>query len=427
MYVSMAGSSPNDKAQSFIQVLIISVTVVVVAVPEGASHFIGFFSPQTFPPNRGLDSLTGLPLAVTLALAFATRRMTKMKLLVRVLSSCETMANATVVCTDKTGTLTQNQMTVVAGSIGVHLKFAEALAENADRVAKEEEDAKDMGQDAGSNSSPLDAGSGSSPVGPKITISPTAEDVAARRLDFSVDQRALNSALSPALIKLLNESIALNSTVFEQVDTKALIGSKTETALIGLAQQQEWPDFRGLRASAEIVQMIPFSSERKAMGVLVRLSGGPSRYRLYVKGASEVLTKLTTDYVVVREERPEEGGEEIETSEFGPETRSNINRTIMCYANQSLRTIALCYRDFDTWPGRARSPLRLDAEAAEETEDERQDEISYEELVAQGLTLLAVVAIEDPLRAGVTEAVASCLQAGVGVKMVTGDNVLTAK
>ncbi len=95
--------SSNDKAQDFIQILIIAVTVVVVAVPEG------------------------LPLAVTLALAFATKRMTKMNLLVRLLGACETMANASVVCTDKTGTLTQNEMSVVAGSIGVNFKFADRL------------------------------------------------------------------------------------------------------------------------------------------------------------------------------------------------------------------------------------------------------------------------------------------------------------
>lgn len=71
------GQSPDDKAQGFIQILIIAVTIVVVAIPEG------------------------LPLAVTLALAFATRRMTKQNLLVRVLGSCETMGTATVVCTDK--------------------------------------------------------------------------------------------------------------------------------------------------------------------------------------------------------------------------------------------------------------------------------------------------------------------------------------
>ena len=118
--------SANDKAQNFIQILIISVTIIVVAVPEG------------------------LPLAVTLALAFATRRMTQSQLLVRVLAACETMANATVICTDKTGTLTQNRMAVVAGSVGVHLKFADRLAENAQRTnANDDED-----EDAASSMAP---------------------------------------------------------------------------------------------------------------------------------------------------------------------------------------------------------------------------------------------------------------------------------
>lgn len=96
----------NAKAQAFIQILIIAVTLIVVAVPEG------------------------LPLAVTLALAFATKRMTKQNLLVRVLGSCETMGHATVVCTDKTGTLTQNVMSVVAGSLGVHGKFVRNIKDN---------------------------------------------------------------------------------------------------------------------------------------------------------------------------------------------------------------------------------------------------------------------------------------------------------
>ncbi len=96
----------NQKGLAFVQILIISVTLIVVAVPEG------------------------LPLAVTLALAFATKRMTKEKLLVRVLGSCETMANASVVCTDKTGTLTMNEMSVVAGSVGIHAKFVRRLKEN---------------------------------------------------------------------------------------------------------------------------------------------------------------------------------------------------------------------------------------------------------------------------------------------------------
>ncbi|EGG04963.1 uncharacterized protein MELLADRAFT_48992 [Melampsora larici-populina 98AG31] len=370
--------SPNDKAQAFIQVLIISVTIVVVAVPEG------------------------LPLAVTLALAFATRRMTKMNLLVRVLSSCETMANATVICTDKTGTLTQNKMTVVAGSIGVNLKFANLVEENEGRIPNDE---------------PIDSSSLSSksdppkPIvnQPKITLNQSDTN----RLDFSIDQTDLNETLNPKLTELLIQSIALNSTVFEDSNSNSLIGSKTEVALIELMKQQSWKDFNQVRKDEAVVQMIPFSSERKSMGVVIQLKESGSsthqkKYRFLVKGASEVLSKLTKDYVLVSKEKAEDQEGMIEIKEFDEESRSNINRTIMCYATQSLRTIGLCYRDLN--------------------EDEWKEGMSYEDLMGDNqLTLLAIVAIEDPLRIGVKEAVKDCLGAGVGVKMVTGDNVLTAK
>src|SRR5579859_4573911 len=91
----------GGKGQKFMNILIVCVTIVVVAVPEG------------------------LPLAVTLALAYATTRMLKDNNLVRVLKACETMGNATTVCSDKTGTLTQNKMTVIAGTLGVTNKFGD--------------------------------------------------------------------------------------------------------------------------------------------------------------------------------------------------------------------------------------------------------------------------------------------------------------
>src|SRR5204863_1831832 len=94
---------PSEKGQNFLQIFIVSVTVVVVAVPEG------------------------LPLAVTLALAFATTRMLKDNNLVRILRACETMGNATTVCSDKTGTLTQNKMTVVAGAVGTSTRFGDKV------------------------------------------------------------------------------------------------------------------------------------------------------------------------------------------------------------------------------------------------------------------------------------------------------------
>lgn len=270
----------------------------------------------------------GLPLAVTLALAFATKRMTKENLLVRVLGSCETMANASVICTDKTGTLTQNSMTVVAGSVGINAKFVQRLEDNQERTnAGEQAGVKEDGE-------------------PATRKHPE---------DFSIDQSKLNSILSPALRKLFNEAIAVNSTAFEDENAETgkieFVGNKTETALLKFAKELGWEDYHKTRDAAEVVQMIPFSSERKAMGVVVKL--GEGRWRLYIKGASEILTKLCARHVVVS--RPDEevkGSEDdaVETKEIDALSKDNISRTIIFYANQTLRTIALCYRDFDSWP-----------------------------------------------------------------------------
>lgn len=317
---------------------------------------------------------------MTLALAFATKRMTKANLLVRVLGSCETMANATVVCTDKTGTLTQNVMTVVAGSLGVHCKFVRNLEDNQART-----NASDQG----------------------VTERKHTED-------FSVDQADLNSVMTGPIKKLFNEAIAINSTAFEDVnpDTEKMefVGSKTETALLRMAQELKWDDYKKTRDSAEILQLFPFSSERKAMGAVVRLED--KKYRLYVKGASEILTKLCTGHIVVR--RPDfssSSQDEVETSLLNSLEMDNISRTIIFYANQSLRTIALCYRDLESWPPKGFS---------------LKDDVPWTELV-RDLTLIAITGIEDPLRPGVREAVANCFKAGVQVKMCTGDNVLTAR
>ncbi|RDX57115.1 calcium-translocating P-type ATPase [Lentinus brumalis] len=351
--------TPSQWGIAFVQILIISVTLIVVAVPEG------------------------LPLAVTLALAFATKRMTKENLLVRVLGSCETMANASVICTDKTGTLTQNDMTVVAGSIGIHCKFVHRLEENMTRT--------NAGEEAGVRG-------GSSQK---------------HAQDFSIDQKEINSTLSPAIQDLVNKAITINSTAFEDTEpetgNKVFVGSKTETALLKFAKENGWADYKTTRDAADIVQMIPFSSERKAMGVVVRLS--KRHYRVYLKGASEILTKKCSQHIVV--ERGSKETDVIDTREIDELARDNISRTIIFYANQTLRTIAVCYRDFESWP-----PPGVQADA--------EDEVPYED-ICQNLTLIGITGIEDPLRPGVREAVADCHKAGVTVKMCTGDNVLTAR
>ncbi|KZT01381.1 calcium-translocating P-type ATPase [Laetiporus sulphureus 93-53] len=353
-FVQLGTNNPprtaNQKGIAFVDILIISVTLVVVAVPEG------------------------LPLAVTLALAFATKRMTKENLLVRVLGSCETMANASVVCTDKTGTLTQNSMTIVTGTIGIHCKFVKRFEEN-----------------------------------------PARANVDAEAGDFAIDQTELNDVLSEPMVELLNDAIAVNSTAFEDADPEtgvmAFVGSKTETALLKFAKENEWADYKQTRDAAEIIQMIPFSSARKAMGVVVRLPDG--RYRLHLKGASEILTKRCSRYVVVERGGKGPDVDALETREVDEKAGEGIARTTVFYAEQMLRAIALCYRDFDIWPPKGARYTAI-------------DEVEYEDL-AKELTLIGIVGIEDPLREGVRDAVADCHKAGVTVKMCTGDNILTAK
>ncbi len=266
-------------------------------------------------------------MTITLALAFVTKRMTYEKLLVRVLGSCETMANASVVCTDKTGTLTQNVMSVVSGSIGIHAKFVQRLEDNQARTNAHEEHTEDSPKPAGTRKHPD---------------------------DFSIDQVDLNTVMSPQLRDLFNASIAVNSTAFEDADPETgevmFVGSKTETALLKFAKELGWADYKKTRDAAAVLQMIPFSSERKAMGVVVKLMNG--RARLYMKGASEILSKKCTRHVVVSKDAGGHGGhdEEVETAEIDELASDNISRTIIFYANQTLRTIALCYRDFESWP-----------------------------------------------------------------------------
>jgi Ca2+-transporting ATPase len=288
-------------------------------------------------------------------------------------------------------------MTVVAGSIGVHLKFADRLSENSRRTnANDDRDPETITNEDVSSETTVDAPQKASRKG---------------RLDFSTEMNDINSHLTPGLVKLLNDSIVINSTAFEGTDETGaeggFVGSKTETALMSFGQKMNWAHYKEVREKAKVVQMIPFSSERKSMGVVVELEGGKG-YRLMLKGASEVLAKASTRHVVVEENGSSASSDstEVATAEFNEETRSNISRTIIFYACQSLRTIALCSKDFPSWP-----PPGVKLNDA--------GEVSFDDLF-HDLNLIAITAIEDPLREGVAEAVATCQRAGVMVKMCTG-------
>ena len=358
--VQLRGSTldAGDKAQRFTQILIVSVTIVVVAVPEG------------------------LPLAVTLSLAYATTRMLKDNNLVRVLKACETMGNATTVCSDKTGTLTQNRMTVIAGTLGISQRFGEKQQSLVQVETDEREDNE------------------------------TEQRTTADEPD-ATPMREFFDAIPQDLADLLRDSIVLNSTAFEGKDDKGnkeFIGSKTETALLSMAR-----DFLGLddieteRQNALVVQPIPFSSERKCMGVVVKMDmNGRKFHRLYIKGASEILLRQSAHVIDISS-----GG--LQQHMLSEWDRKSIKHTIVEYASKSLRTIALVYRDFQQWPPR-------DVRVAPDDKTQAEFDDIFQEMV-----FIGVVGIMDPLRPGVTQAVADCRKAGVFVRMVTGDNVLTAK
>lgn len=336
--------SPSEKGQEFMKIFIVSVTVVVVAVPEG------------------------LPLAVTLALSFATVKMLRDNNLVRVLKACETMGNATTVCSDKTGTLTQNKMTVVAATLGKMTSF-------------------------GGTEAPLDK---------TLKI-----DLDCVRIP-NVSTTEFVEALSSGTKDLIVTSNVLNSTAFEgeQEGEKTFIGSKTEVALLTLCR-----DFLGagpvqeLRSSANIVQVIPFDSKYKYSAVVVKLPNGT--FRAFAKGASEILFEKCSSVLIGSP------GEDLNPSTISSEDREMFNTIIASYAGQTLRTIASSYRDFESWPpeGAAspENPLAADFNA-----------------VHQDMTLIGIYGIKDPLRPSVIDALKDCRRAGVVVRMVTGDNIQTA-
>ncbi|KAI9932601.1 Calcium-transporting ATPase 10, plasma membrane-type [Aspergillus wentii] len=269
------------KGQEFMDILIVAVTVIVVAIP------------------------------VTLALAFATTRMVKENNLVRVLRACETMGNATVICSDKTGTLTQNQMTVVAGVFGDNIQF--------------------------------------------------------NNMEMAVEDKQCYQTITdtltyfPAALKALAvKAIALNSTAFEEFKDGArqFVGDKTEVALLEFANDHLQMNFAEERPHSRVVHVFPFDSNQKCMGtVYYDHSIG---YRLLVKGAAEIMLRSSTEIIA------QQANQMLTRKHLDSDTREALTGKIDQYAGLSLRAIAMVYRDFPDWPPQALeknedSELRLDS------------------------------------------------------------------
>ena len=282
--------------QYLLDSIMICVTLIVVAVPEG------------------------LPMAVTLSLAYSMRRMLKTNNLVRKMHACETMGATTVICTDKTGTLTQNQMRVSEMAIDRETEEHRALA---------------------------------------------------------------------------REAIAVNSTAsldFTDAHHPTALGNPTEGALLLWLNDQGY-DYRQLRTEAEVIDELPFSTERKCMGTLVRSAQLPGKTILYIKGATDIIRNYCS-------------------SIMGNHSWDEISNQLLTWQNQAMRTLGFaCMLINDENLHEGVIPTLLDT--IKQT--------------GKGLTIQGIVAISDPVRKEVPAAVRECLDAGIDVKIVTGDTPGTAK
>lgn len=276
----------------FLQSIMIAVTLVVVSVPEG------------------------LPMAVTLSLAYSMRRMLRTNNLVRKMHACETMGATTVICTDKTGTLTQNQM----------------------RVAETDF----FGLPGG-------------------------------KLGDNEESRLIETAIavnSTAQLDLTNEG------------QPSVLGNPTEGALL-LWLRDNGVDYREIRENAKVVRELPFTTERKYMATVIAT---PEGERLFIKGAPEIVMAMADSV---------DGGVE----------RTRINEQLLGYQEKAMRTLgfATCLL-----------PAGVDG-------------IGENGVEADGIRFMGVVAIADPVRAEVPDAIRECIDAGIAVKIVTGDTPATAR
>ncbi|KAE8022638.1 hypothetical protein FH972_008421 [Carpinus fangiana] len=284
-----------------------AVTIVVVAIPEG------------------------LPLAVTLTLAYSMKKMMADQAMVRKLSACETMGSATTICTDKTGTLTLNQMKVTKFWLG-----KETFA-------------------AGSYSS-----------------------------------------IAPYVLELVQEGVALNTTgsVYRPNSGYEIefSGSPTEKAILSWAVLDLNMEMEQLMQSSMILYVEAFNSQKKRSGVLMRRKVD-NTIHVHWKGAAEMILKMCSSYYdasgIVKD---------LDDAE-----KIKFEQIIQGMAASSLRCIAFAHK---------------------QVSEEDQENKSLEE---DGLTLLGLVGLKDPCRPGVKKAVEDCQYAGVNIKMITGDNVFTAK
>ena len=310
----------KDSITELIGYFLIAFTVVAVAIPEG------------------------LPLAVTISLAYSVGKMQKDQNLVKKLAACETMGGVNMICSDKTGTLTQNKMVLNRFSLG---------------IVKSEKNST-----------------------------------------YSVENLPKLFSRNAAFFELLKEGISLTTTARIEGEDKKEVGSQTELAIIKTLIEISSNDYEKIRKQYEsnILVQNPFSSERKKSSIVVERPDGVRR--IYVTGAPDFVIKgckYGVDF-------------ELKKYKLGEVEHLNFIKIQEEMAKFGLRTLTIAYRDLK-----------------EHKDINEKDNKNHPALENKNLTVLGIFGIYDPPRPKVDVAIAKCKQAGIRVRMVTGDNAITAE
>uniref|UniRef100_A0A7S1RA09 Cation-transporting P-type ATPase C-terminal domain-containing protein n=1 Tax=Alexandrium catenella TaxID=2925 RepID=A0A7S1RA09_ALECA len=333
-----ASTEGNEILKTIMHHILYAIGILAVAIPEG------------------------LPLALTISLAFSSNKLSAHSNLVKTLASCETMGSATTICTDKTGTLTANRMTTRGAYVAGVLFEVQDTAVVGPRVQADprvSREVKDL-------------------VGNLIGVCTMDES------GFSVptgsDKPVFQGNPTECALLKFSDELGVNYNAVR----RSTPGRSPETRMDGRSRA--------------------FSSARKMMSWAVPKPGGG--YRVYAKGASEIILGRVVKALV-----------DGQLQQVPVETQEKARLTsevIEPFANSAMRTIGLAYKDMDEIPG------------DELDEVVRNSDGTPAFCCETDLTLVAVVGIEDPLRPEVGPAIQCCYSAGIDVRMVTGDNLATA-
>ncbi len=341
-----------EVVNKILRILILCVSIIVVAIPEG------------------------LPLAVTLSLAFSIKKLMDRNNLVRKMHACETMGGANYICTDKTGTLTENQMYIVS-LVTSHKEIN--IKRNIDSI------------DVGSiNSTPVDKNFGKK-IRSNYNLIVDNEDFW-EKLQMSISVN-VECEITPLINPDINGDMEICSTK-----------NKTDKAFIEFLYQFKSPVsyYRNKLLSNKFnFKKLPFDSSKKRMSILVKNSSFPTGYRLFTKGAAENAMMYSDKYI------DKENGQ---ICEINNEIKKYINHKIDKLNKKMIRSLYVCYKDIT------------------KEEFENGFEIGDRGLLVDQLELvfIGIFGLKDSLRQEVKESVEKCHDASVNVIMVTGDNIITA-